>query len=162
MMAESEKKTRTPLWMRGLLLGSLALNLAVAGIVAGRHGPERFEPPRGRDFVTPYTRAFTPEQRRELGAQLRARFERGRDERPPPFADYRQALDLLRREPFDRAGFEAALAAQDGRAAARQQMGQQVLAEYMAGLPPAARAAYADRLQEDLDRLIRRIEKARK
>ena len=56
MMAESEKKTRTPLWMRGLLLGSLALNLAVAGIVAGgpwRHGPEPLQPPRGRGSITP-------------------------------------------------------------------------------------------------------------
>lgn len=154
---------RSPRWMRWLLFGSLALNLAVVGIVAGgvlRHGgPDRNGPPRGRDFIAPYTSAFSDSQRRELGRELFASFERKRgDARPPaPFRAYRETLELLRAEPFDRAGFEQVLSAQDARAAERQKMGQQVLVDYVSGLSPDERAAYANRLEMKLDELAKRL-----
>ncbi|MCA0939518.1 periplasmic heavy metal sensor [Yangia mangrovi] len=157
------KPSRSPGWMRWLLLASLALNLAVVGVVAGgllRHGrPEHGGPPRGREFITPYTEAFSKDQRRELGRQLFSSFERkqGDRPRPAPFGDYRNALSLLRAEPFDSAAFSEALSAQDARAAERQKMGQQVLVEYVTALSPEARAAYADRLEAELDELAKRV-----
>lgn len=157
------KSARSPLWMRGLLLGSLALNLAVAGVVAGgilRHGgPERGGPPRGRDFITPYTQALSQDQRRELGRELFSSFEKrqGDRPRPTPFGDYRGALELLRADPFDGAAFSAALEAQDARAAERQKMGQEVLVNFVSGLTPEARSDYADRLEAELDELAKRL-----
>ncbi|MBE9639937.1 periplasmic heavy metal sensor [Salipiger mangrovisoli] len=159
----SPKASRAPRWMRLLLLGSLALNLAVAGVVAGgllRHGgPDRDGPPRGRDFITPYTRAFSEDQRRELGHKLFSSFERkqGDRPRPAPFGDYRSAVEVLRADPFDSAAFAQALTAQDARAAERQKMGQQVLVDYVSALSPEARTAYADRLEAELDDLARHL-----
>ncbi|SDI38373.1 periplasmic heavy metal sensor [Alloyangia pacifica] len=162
-MPGAKKPSGAPRWMRWLLLGSLALNLAVVGVVAGgllRHGgPERGGPPRGREFITPYTQAFSQDQRRELGRQLFSSFERkqGDRPRPRPFADYRSALELLRAEPFDSTAFAEALSAQDARAAERQKMGQDVLVDYVATLSPEAREAYADRLEAELDALAKRL-----
>ncbi|WP_226622925.1 periplasmic heavy metal sensor [Alloyangia pacifica] len=159
----SQGPVRSPRWMRWLLLASLALNLAVVGVVAGgllRHGgPERGGPPRGRDFITPYTQAFSQDQRRELGRELFSSFQRkqGDRPRPKPFGDYRTALEMLRAEPFDSAAFAQMLSAQDARAAERQKMGQQVLVDYVSALSPEARLAYADRLEAELDELARRI-----
>ncbi|WP_353471539.1 periplasmic heavy metal sensor [Salipiger sp. H15] len=157
------KAGRSPLWMRGLLLASLALNLGVAGVVAGgllRHGgPEHGGPPRGRDFITPYTQAFSQDERRELGRKLFSSFEgrQGERPRPNPFSSYRGTLDLLRAEPFDSAAFAEVLTAQDARAAERQKVGQQVLVDYVSSMTPEARAAYADRLELELDELARRL-----
>lgn len=157
------KPARAPGWMRWLLLASLALNLAVVGVVAGGllwHGrPEHGGPPRGRDFITPYTESFSQDQRRELGRKLFRSFERrqGDRPRPAPFGDYRSALSLLRADPFDSAAFTEVLSAQDARAAERQKMGQQVLVDYVSALSPEARAAYADRLEAKLDELAKRL-----
>lgn len=138
--------------LRALLFGSLALNLAVLGVVAGLlvQGP----PPRERmhDPVAPYTRAFDEDQRHALWQELRQHYRaaRDRDGRPDVPGEYRAALAALRADPFDAEAFRAILAEQGRRADERRQRGEQVLVSYVLSLPEAERRAYADRLEEVL------------
>lgn len=153
------------LWLRVVLFASLALNLAVAGVVVGGvlHGAPGWDhgPPRGRDFVTPYTRAFTEEERHEIGARLREEFRRDRPDRGGFVAGYRRGLEALRAEPFSAGAFAETLEAQGEEAERRQEVGQDVLVGYVAAMSPEARAAYADRLEEQLDWFQERFEKHR-
>ncbi|EPX85440.1 periplasmic heavy metal sensor [Salipiger mucosus] len=150
---------RAPLWMRLLLLGSLAVNLAVLGVVAGFafFGPDHPPPPRGRDFVTPYARALTEDQRHALGARMRETVQRDRSERGGFLDAYREGVDLLRQEPFDAEAFAAMLDRQSQSAERRQRTGQRVLVETLEAMPAEARAAYADRMEAELERIAEKI-----
>ncbi len=160
----SPKPSRMRPWLRVLLFASLALNLAVAGMAAGvflRGGPLR-DHHGDRDFVTPYTRAFDEDQRRDLRRALRDGFvaQRGKDgARPDLIQDYRDALTVLRADPFDPSAMARVLDRQSARAAERQSMGQEVLGTYLAALTPEARAAYAQRLEDEINHLANRRER---
>lgn len=157
---QASKARGMALWVRLVLFGSLAMNLAVVGVVLGGllSGGHKAPPP-GRDFVTPYTRAFTEHERREIGQRLRLEFDKNRPERGDFIADYRNAAGLLRQDPFDREAFAAALGGQGARAEVRQNLGQSVLVDYLADMSPSARSDYAERLEEQLDRLASRMNK---
>ncbi|RVT86710.1 periplasmic heavy metal sensor [Rhodobacteraceae bacterium CCMM004] len=154
---------------RGLRIAlalSLALNLAVAGVAVGAwwarhgdHGPDRprgeLRPPRGV-APTPYLMALDPDDRREVlrryrdeagpftrnRAELRARFER--------------LLALIVAEPFDREAVRAAIAETRQAASDRQALGEELILDHLAGLSPAGRRAYAERLDRSLKRPQRR------
>ncbi|MAE90853.1 MAG: hypothetical protein CMI67_14910 [Pelagibaca sp.] len=162
-MTEDAKTPKMTAGMRILLFASLAANLAVIGVVAGlylnRPDMERGGPPRGRDFVFPYTHALDEDQRRELGRSLRGRIERQRDTRGDFLAEYRTAIETLRTEPFDPAAFAATLDRQGARAERRQEEGQRMLVEYVAGLSPEQRAVYAQRLEDKISEIGKRIRK---
>ncbi|NIY98933.1 periplasmic heavy metal sensor [Salipiger sp. HF18] len=167
-MADAESRPKMRRGLRVLLFASLALNLAVVGVGAGfvlRHPmPERAPPPRGRDFVFPYTSAFSEEQRRELGRNLRQSFKHDRaqgGERPSFVDGYNAALELLRAEPFDSAAFGATLEAQSARGEARQKAGQRLLVDYVATLDPEERRAYADRLEAEIAKIAEHAKRFR-
>ncbi|WP_417724745.1 hypothetical protein [Salipiger sp.] len=168
-MADDVARPRMALWLRLVLFASLALNLAVAGVVVGGvlRGHDGFHPPpRGRDFVTPYTRAFTDEERRELGGRLRAAYERDRPERDRPDRDgfvggYRRGLDVLKTTPFSAEAFAETLSDQSAEAERRQQMGQTVLTDYLAAMSDEDRAAYAARLEVQFEELSKRFKRFR-
>lgn len=134
-------------WKTALFL-SLALNLVVAGLVVGllMSRPERPGGPRDLAFG-PYTFALTPEDRKALFDTLRQR----RHELPAPRdlmrADRQDLARILRGEPFDRRAVAELLDGQRARADARFRLGQQLLLDRLAALPPAERRAMADRLQ---------------
>ncbi|MBV2358485.1 periplasmic heavy metal sensor [Thalassococcus sp. CAU 1522] len=143
------------LWLRLLLYASLALNLVVAGVVAGallRGGP----PPRdARDVIAPYIRALDADQSRALRRAFRSAARDGA--RPGAFlAGYRDVLALLRAEPFDPEAVATALERQGDAAASRQALGRRVLVQHLSGLDPAARAAFADRLEAELENIGKR------
>lgn len=145
----------TPLWMRVLLLASLALNLLVAGVLVGDaltdggpgHGPR----PVALD-LGPLTRALDPADRRAVLDALQ-----GRDDLRPPSRAERAAflaetLAAVRADPFDRARAEAALLEQSERVAAVEGAVRAALLDRLAALPAEARDAYADRLEAEAGR----------
>lgn len=145
-----------PRWMRIALVLSLAVNLLVAGIVAGmivtggpggRGGPDR------RDVAGLYTRALDAADRRALRRAYLHQLRDAEGARGAVLAEFRDVLRILRSEPFDAAALQAALARQRARGAARQEEGQRLLAEVLQAMSPSERAAYADRLEEGLARL---------
>lgn len=144
--------TRAPRWMRLLLAASLALNLLVAGIVAGgllhRDGPGgRMRP---ADLALgPVARALDEGDRRAILGALREGGGLRPLDRDPREAGLRAIAEAVRAEPFDAARLRGALDAQAGRIEAAQRAVREALVERVAAMGPEGRAAFADRLLAD-------------
>ena len=156
----AQEETRRRGWMRGLLVASLALNLAFIGAAGGfalrggshdggRHGP-------GGPEAMPYLRALSEPQRDRMRSALRRDFRDRRATRGQLTEDYRAAIAALRAEPFDPAALADVLARQGARAQERLAAGQGVMVDFVTGMDPSDRAAYADRLSQETDRLAER------
>lgn len=151
-MAETQKTPRR--WGRILLVASLALNLAVIGIVAGavfmggkKGGHQRFDL-----TVGPLTRAMEPEQRDAVREALResGAFERG--ERSAIRVDVAVLTATLRADVFDETAFREALNRQRARLQTAQDAMLDAVAASVTDMTPKDRAAFADRLEEQMRR----------
>ncbi|MEC3861882.1 periplasmic heavy metal sensor [Mesobacterium sp. TK19101] len=152
---ETAQPRGTRRWVRVLLFVSLALNLMVVGLAAGmiwRGLPDHREAPQSRDQTMPYTRALERDDQRALRRQLREAFAGAPRDRGDLARAYRRSVELLRAEPFDPDALRANLDAQSRNAQARLTTGQKVLADYLATMSPSQRAAYADRLEQEITR----------
>lgn len=147
----ADRQTRI---LRVALFVSLAVNLAIAGLVAGafldgrRMGP----PPRFDLSLGPVGQALDEADRRAILRDLRAR----PDLRPPGprarQAHFRDLLAVLRAEPFERGEIEALLADHRRHGAALLDAGQAALLDRIAAMSPEERAAFADRLEAEVSR----------
>ena len=151
-----EKAKGMSVWLRVVLVISLALNLLVAGAVVGsvakwggKHGGPhaRFEQMGG-----PLTRALAPKDKimilREIRKVLRDS-DGGREEKR---AHFRALLNDLRADSFDREAVAGHLARQRRFIDDRMALGQRVLLDRLAGMSAAERAEFANRLEENLRR----------
>lgn len=151
---------KTALWVRVTLFLSLAINLLILGIVAGflvLGGPDRRADRDGRDLGSFYTRALTDADRRALRREFMAGLADGRRDRDTLMADLHAPLETLRTTPFDADAFASAMADQSTRRAQREELGRRLLAARIAAMSDAERAAYADRIEERLSGLARRM-----
>jgi uncharacterized membrane protein len=136
--------------MKWLLIGSLTVNLLVAGIVAGvafeEHG--RLMGP-GADGVSfgPFTEALSHEDRKALRDAFVRRMPNFRDERKEARADAAAMLAALRTEPLDAGALRAAFDAQRARIAARVDLGQDLLLERIGTMSAEARSEFAEHLE---------------
>lgn len=139
---------------RGLRLAlaiSVALNLAVAGLIAGaalQNGGMfggRGDGARELGFG-PFTEALSKDDRRDLREALFAKAPELRNARRQNREDTRNLLAALRAEPFDPAGLTAVMEAQKRRMTGQLELGQTLIRDFMIGLSPAARREFADRL----------------
>lgn len=149
---------RTPGWVRILLFLSLALNLAVFGVVAGaimkRHAPPGMAPPR--DGATAlYLRALPDDQRAAFDEGMRREGGRFRIDRATLRAEINATLDVLRADPFDAEAFSQRIADQRRTLSERVSSGDRLLMERLVAMSPDERRAYADRLQTFVDRFAR-------
>lgn len=156
--AENTPKRAAPRWVKAALVVSLAVNLAVAGMVAGavlRHGPWGGTRPHSMATERPgsaYVRALSREDRRAIWRAMHAerkpetrarRAERMR-------ADFDAMLRALRAKPYDPQQVQEIMTRQMQAGLARQKLGQRFMQDRLARMTPQERAAYADRLQEVL------------
>ena len=152
-MADPMKPTARPsrIW-RIVLIFSLALNLAVVGIVAGAMISGRFGdgPPRRIDFgLGPVARALTSDERRDIGRDLR----QDHNLRSHDFRGQMAAMTAaLRADPYDPAAMQALLEDQAARLSQVQANARLAVLERIAAMSPARRSAFADRLEEELQR----------
>lgn len=139
--------------LRIALALSLALNLAVLGLVAGamlRDGPGmRTAMVRDLGFG-PYTEALSPEDRKSLRRALFDRAPEIRETRRLMRDDTEALLALLRADPFDPAALSARMDTQHDRLSNQLRLGQDLLQEFILAMPGDARAAFADRLETGL------------
>jgi uncharacterized membrane protein len=151
LMADEQVKNKRV--MRIVLVVSLALNLAVAGLVVGSFVSGRMGngPPRSFDLgIGSMARALNPEDRREIGAALR---------RARPIGDFnpRSQIELmvtaLRADPFDADALRAVMSEQAQSTTQVQGAVQDVVVEHITEMSAAERAAYADRLVNELSRV---------
>lgn len=145
-----------PLWMRVLLVASLAINLLMLGIAGGAmlSRADRSGPPR--DMATAlYMRALPDRHREVFEDRMRGELRDRRVGREALRGELAATLAELRAENFDAAAFAQRIARQRGRLAERTALGDSLLVERLAAMSLEERRAYADRLQETLVRLRR-------
>lgn len=149
--APTASPARSGKGVRIALAVSVALNLAFLGMAAGlalRGGPpERMV--RDLDFG-PFGEAFSREDRKALRDGFFERAGDVRAMRDEMRADMAALLAVLRSEPLDRAALQDLLARQNARLSERLELGQTLVAERIAAMGPAERAAFADRLEQAL------------
>lgn len=147
-------------WMKPLLVVSLALNLAVAGLVVGaliRGGP----PMRAEMAHSGVRDAGLGLLFEGLSRADRMALRRALVQSNPDIGNWREragqefgvVLDALRAEPFEPDALAAVLDAQSGRMQTRLDKGRQLLVARIAEMAPAERAAFAARLEERIQRL---------
>lgn len=146
-LTEEPARPRAPLWMKLLLVLSLAANLLVAGLVIG-HWLADSEPQSGMDRRVGWMLRVVPEERRELAA---AHFEAGR----PQFEAAEAAqhdrvgavLAAIRSEPFEPAALSAAMAASLEARTAPRVVVYDRFATLLEQFTPAERAVIAERME---------------
>jgi Spy/CpxP family protein refolding chaperone len=100
----------------------------------------------------PFTAALSPEDRAALGQAFREEAPDLRGMRRDMRAEMGQLVQALRSAPFDEAALRAAIAVQDARGRARLELGQRLLAERLVAMTPGEREAFANRLEQIMDR----------
>lgn len=150
----TEQTTKSNRWKQILLVVSLGLNLAVIGLVVGmmatggpRNGPARYDL-----TVGPLTRAMEGERREAVRDALRDSGVFRPADRSNMRQDVRAILETLRADDFDPSAFKDAL----GRQRARLQRGQSAVldavAAQIADMSLEERAAFADRVEQQMRR----------
>lgn len=158
--APNTGKKRLAGWTRVLLFGSLAVNLLIAGMVAGavfRNTGERADGRELRDMGFGFFgAALSGGDRRAIGQEmaknstvLRANRQHVRDQMV-------HFLSALRAVPYDRDMVSDLSGALQSKLADRQRVGQNVLLDRIAAMSDKQRAAYANRLERSMKRGPRR------
>lgn len=141
---------------RGLRLAlalSVAVNLAVAGLVVGMiwHGG-----PGGRAMMLrdmgfgPFEGALRPEDRDALRGTLRGRLGEIRAARQEMQEDMGVILQALRAEPFDPDALGRAMDAQADHLNERLRFGSEVLRDHLLHLSDEERHHFADRIEDHM------------
>lgn len=141
----------TARWLKPALIVSVALNLAVAGLVLGAwlgDGPRRGMP-RDMSFG-PFSEALSDHDRRELRKALMDRAGEFRTSRDAARAEFETLLAALRADPFDPNAMKSALAAIETRNAERLQLGRSLIETRLIQMSAEDREAFADRLERGL------------
>lgn len=150
------RKSKPGSWMRVALVISLAINLAVLGMVAGAF--LKAGGPTGHRFAVrdlgfgPFSEALSDEDRQALRKAFSDRAPDFRERRLRIREDVAAILAALREEPFDPTVLTAALERGAARAAERQDVGQALILERVGQMSSAERQSFADRLEAGLSR----------
>lgn len=167
MSDESKQNTsRASRRMRFVLIVSLALNLAVVGLIAGAAlrgghggpaGDARARAMQARDFgFGPYVAALEHSERRTIGRAFIGKAGRPDKARAGAQAQFESVLDALTADPFEADVLKTQMLAQLRDLAELQRIGASVIVDHVAAMTPEARAAYAVRLDQALKRPPRR------
>lgn len=163
----TDSATQTPKrrrWVTPLLFVSLALNLLIIGAFAGAmlspDGPRRHFGEDGRALRgvvgEPFFRALPADERRALVRDVVANRDRVRESRVSLQRRLDAFLAALRSEPFDRDQVARLMTDQRQAAIRRQELGEELLLNRLAAMSAEERAAYADAIEERLQRFRRR------
>jgi uncharacterized membrane protein len=140
--------------LRIALAVSVAINLAVAGLVAGaafKHGGDGGRMEAGRELgFGPFSEALNRDDRRALRDAFIAKAPELRDTKRQRRDDTQALLAALRAEPFAPDALAQIMERQHQRLAGQLQLGQDLLRDFLVAMTPEARAAFADRLEERL------------
>lgn len=154
MQEDDTEKTHVPRRMKWLLIGSLALNLAIVGLLAGaflRHDGSAHRDargPGGTAFGQPYLRALPDKARREIFRIVRASEEV--PDRAARRARYDDVIAELRADPFDPAALEKTVSEQAAGSVAVQRVAQNAWLQIVSDMSVPERAQYADAVAENL------------
>jgi uncharacterized membrane protein len=144
-------------WIVGALVVSMALNLALAGFVAGRLLEPRMGPPRLDPSLAlfPMLRDLPDARRDELRPLLRAEFRQARGEMRRMRVAQRDIRSALTAEPFSDAELAAALAAFRTALLASQEGSHAALVRLAQALTPEERRMLATAMRGSAPRPFR-------
>lgn len=145
-------RTRCPVWVRVVLGLSLALNLAIAGLVAGfvlRGGPVA-RSGGGLGYAVPYIVALEREDRRAVFGAIRS--DRALPDRRARRAQFDDMLTALRADPMDAARVADILDAQARATSQVQAVAQATWLARVQAMDVTQRRAYADAVERVLER----------
>ena len=152
----AEGKPGMKLWLKLLLAGSLALNLAVIGLAAGaawRYSDKDKHWKRPLDIGAMIFRELDRDTRKalrhEAGGSHGSYIKRRR-------AEGREVIGMLRSDPFDADGLQALLQGQAEARHAFHSKVQDAWVSKLAAMTPEERADFASRLEERMQRRGRR------
>lgn len=141
-------------WVKGALAVSLAINLAIAGLVAGamlrEGGPMQTRMITADLGFGSFTDALSKDDRAKLRTAFLTASPEMRDARRAMRADFSELLAKLREVPLDVEGLRSTFDRQTKRTSDRLKLGQQLIFDLMVGMTDDARQAFADRLEENL------------
>jgi len=152
LMAETSKTGGASRLTRIVLVLSLALNLAIIGLLAGAAASGRFgeDAPRSYDLgLGPVARALEGDERRRIGDGLR------RDSALHGVDLRRHAenmIVIIRTEPFDGQALRDLMARQDERAVQLRSRALELMIQEIAEMNAERRAAFADQLLEEMSK----------
>ena len=137
-------------WGRVLLIGSLALNLLVVGLVAGAllsGGPPGDRNPALRALgYGPFLQALPRADRAAMAEAFKEKAGSFRENRRELRREFDRFLELLRADPLDADALRAAIDRQRARISERQALGSALLVDRIVAMSAEDRAAYADKL----------------
>jgi uncharacterized membrane protein len=150
--------------MRWILIASLGVNLAIVGLVAGAalrggyHDSDvRARAMQSRDFgFGPYVAALDASERRVIGRAFIGKAGRPDKAHNAVQAKFEAILDAIKADPFEAQVLKTQMLTQLNDLAELQRIGADVITDHIAAMTPEARAAYAVRLDQALQRPPRR------
>lgn len=151
--APSAAPRRRDRGLRIALAVSVAANLLVAGLVVGvlLHGrPHEHDGLVRSVGFGPFNDALRPADRKALHDAFLKTVPDFQAERARMRADSVAVLAALRASPYDPARFDVAMRAMQAHVSRRFTLGRQLMETFIAGLSPADRLAFADRLEASL------------
>ena len=151
-MEQNKPAPRRRLWIRLLLGASLALNLLVVGLAIGAAlrfgGPEGARRPPPVLGATLY-RELPRKDRRAIRETMRETpYDRGPDRKTTA----RDVAQLVRATPFDATALQTLFEEQAIRRSDWQSLANTALVQQLGRMSAADRAAYADRIENSLNR----------
>ena len=141
-----------------ILAISLALNIAVLGAIGGAALRFSKGPPAGKAYLkerqigSVYMRALNPDQKRELGRQMRELEKGSKENRVKMEAGFQEAIRILRSANFDREKFETVVNGHAARSNQRLKNAQMILLSHINSMDINERSTYADRIEIALSR----------
>lgn len=149
---EPRPKTGAPTWMKILLAVSLAMNLGIAGTVAGfaiRGGKDGDfgRPPVRETSFGPFSDALTRDQRRELLRGFMEKGPRGPELKEQIRQEYDGVITALKKEPFDASLLDQAVVQQGQKMIERLNVGRQALVDLVRSMSPEERKEFVQRLE---------------
>jgi len=152
MIDPAQKPSPKRRGMKIALAVSVALNLAVLGVVGGlalHGGPDGPGGMGVRDLgFGPFDEVLTPDDRANLRQSLVQKVGTLKSSRQQMMADGAAILTGLRADPYDAVALAAAMDAQAAHMTERLKLGNSVIRDYLVALPPQARHEIADRLEQ--------------
>lgn len=140
---------------RMLLIGSLALNVLIIGVVGGAAVSIRGAGDKGSvsdKFGSPHIKALTFEDKREVGRAIRSAYRKSNVDHRSDHQHYKEALEILRSSPLDEAALRNLVGTLDQAGERRRAMARDVFLTKILSMSDAERTVYADRLEDVLTR----------
>ncbi|ASM72851.1 MULTISPECIES: periplasmic heavy metal sensor [Roseobacteraceae] len=144
-------RARAPRWMRIAFGVSLALNLAVAGMLVGTFA--RFGGPPSRasssiNYAMPYMRALPRETQRDIFRAMRDQLPAESGGRQARRALYAEMIEALKADPFEPARVQSILELQNTTAVAVQSAAHTAWLDRVSAMSFEDRIAYAGAVSE--------------